>query len=304
MRGPTDTEAFLVSWAGHATLRLMAYTARVAGGLSFLAAPLPSEPPTTVPAATHPAVASTTAQSADSIAQLAVHRPFDVGAARRAGIPVRVAAPRGVLDTTPGVAEFAVDVVRAAGLGEVALVTEVVRADESGAGGAADLAARHGLATVHSDHLLAERLRTWPLAVRGPEILLPTEHGVLLATGYRDSHSAAEHLVLRGPATDPAGAPAVQVHQQCPIGDVFGALTCSCRAELDAALAEMATSGTGITVYLRGTARRLLHPEPRLDERRAHLVASMLQDLHVRRVQLRGNDEQTLAALRDRDIAC
>jgi 3,4-dihydroxy 2-butanone 4-phosphate synthase / GTP cyclohydrolase II len=292
-----------VSWAGHATPRLMAYMARVAGGLSFLAAPLPSEPPNTIPAA-HCAVASTTAQRADSIAQLAVHRTFDVGVARRAGIPVRGAAPKGVLDTTPSVAEFAVDVVRAAGLSEVALVTEVVRADESGAGSAADLGARHGLATVHSDHLLAERLRTWPLAVRGPEIVLPTEQGVLLATGYRDSHSDAEHLVLRGPATDLAGAPAVQVHQQCPTGDVFGALTCSCRAELDTALAEMASSGTGITVYLRGTARRLLHPEPRLDERRAHLVAYMLQDLQVRRVQLRGDDEQQRAALRDRDIAC
>jgi 3,4-dihydroxy 2-butanone 4-phosphate synthase / GTP cyclohydrolase II len=281
----------------------MASMARVAGGQFFLAAPLTSEPPNTGPAA-HRAVPSTTAQRADFIAELAAHRIFDVGMARRAGIPVRTAAPHGVLDATPGIAEFAVDVVRAAGLGELALVTEVVRADESGAGSAGDLAALHGLEMVSSDLLVAERLRTWPLAIRGPEIVLPTEQGVLLATGYRDSHSGAEHLVLRGPATDPAGAPAVQVHQQCPTGDVFGALTCSCRADLDTALAEMATSGTGITVYLRGTAGRLRHPEPRLDERRAHLVASMLQDLHVRRVQLRGNDEQQLAALRDRDIAC
>ncbi|MEJ2868850.1 3,4-dihydroxy-2-butanone-4-phosphate synthase [Actinomycetospora sp. OC33-EN08] len=281
----------------------MATMARIAAGQFFLAAPVTTEPPNPVPT-TPGAVPSTSAQRADVIAQLAAHRIFDVRMARRAGIPVHAATPQGVLAAAPGVAEFAVDLVRGAGLGEVALVTEVVRTDESGADSAGDLAARHGLEIVSSDLIVAERLRTWPLAIRGPEIALPTEQGVLLATGYRDSHSGAEHLVLRGPNTNPAGVPAVHVHQHCPAGDVFGALTCSCRAQLDTALAEMATSGTGITVYLRDTAARLRHPEPRLDERRAHLVASMLQDLHVRRVQLRGDDEQQRAALRDRDIAC
>jgi 3,4-dihydroxy 2-butanone 4-phosphate synthase / GTP cyclohydrolase II len=217
---------------------------------------------------------------------------------------VVVAGAQGALGAAPGIAEFAVDLVQAAGLGELALVTEIVLDDGPGPHGLDDLARQHTLVRVTGREIIGERLRTQALAVRGPEVVLPTDHGVVLATGYRDSHSGAEHLVLRGPATERAARPVVHVHRECPTGDLFGSLNCSCRSELDAALADVAGSGSGIVVYLRCRPARPLHHGPRLDDRQAHLVAFMLQDLSVHRIRLHRDDTRQRAALCGRGIPC
>ncbi|MEJ2863594.1 3,4-dihydroxy-2-butanone-4-phosphate synthase [Actinomycetospora flava] len=296
--------AFLVCWAGHGNSELLGYTARVAGGPSFLAASPATAQATTVLAANHIPVACTIAERAEIITSLAGRPGFDADTARRAGIPVVVAAAQGTLGAAPGIAEFAVDLVQAAGLGQLALVTEIVLDDGTGPHGLDGLATQRALFRVTGQEIIAERLRTEGLAVRGPEVVLPTDHGLVLATGYRDTHSGAEHLVLRGPATERSARPVVHVHRECPTGDVFSSLSCSCRSELDTALADIAGSGSGIVVYLRGKPDRPLHHGPHLDDRQAHLVAFMIQDLSLHRIHLHHGDTQQRAALSSRGIGC
>lgn len=296
--------AFLVCWAGHGNSELLGFTSRVAGGPSFLAVSPATAHATTVLAVNHTPVACTIAKRAEIITGLAGRPGFDADTARRAGIPVVVAGAQGTLGAAPGIAEFAVDLVQAAGLGQLALVTEIVLDGGTGPHGLDDLASQRALFRVTGQEIIAERLRTQALAVRGPEVVLPTDHGIVLATGYRDTHSGAEHLVLRGPATERSARPVVHVHRECPTGDLFSSLSCSCRSELDTALADIAGSGSGIVVYLRGKPDRPLHHGPHLDDRQAHLVAFMLQDLSVHRIHLHHGDTQLRAALSGRGISC
>jgi len=63
-----------------------------------------------------------------------------------------------------------------------------------------------------------------------------------------------EHLALV--LADPGGpndpAPLVRLHSECLTGDVFGSLRCDCGSQLDAAIAAIASAGSGVVVYLRG----------------------------------------------------
>jgi 3,4-dihydroxy 2-butanone 4-phosphate synthase/GTP cyclohydrolase II len=44
----------------------------------------------------------------------------------------------------------------------------------------------------------------------------------------------------------------VRVHSECLTGDVLGSLRCDCGPQLHAALARIASEGSGVVVYLRG----------------------------------------------------
>jgi 3,4-dihydroxy 2-butanone 4-phosphate synthase / GTP cyclohydrolase II len=81
--------------------------------------------------------------------------------------------------------------------------------------------------------------------------VLPTEHGLWRAVGYRDLRTGAEHLALvLGDLTD--SAPLVRVHSECLTGDVFGSHRCDCGPQLDAACRMIAKEGRGVVVYVGG----------------------------------------------------
>jgi 3,4-dihydroxy 2-butanone 4-phosphate synthase/GTP cyclohydrolase II len=89
---------------------------------------------------------------------------------------------------------------------------------------------------------------TRPRVTRGATVGMPTAHGLLRATGYRDELGGVEHLALAGGPT--TGVPLVGVHVECLLGEVFGSLACSCAHRLDASLQRVAAEG-GVVVYVR-----------------------------------------------------
>jgi hypothetical protein len=91
---------------------------------------------------------------------------------------------------------------------------------------------------------------TRPRVTRGATVGMPTAHGLLRATGYRDELGGVEHLALAGGPT--TGVPLVGVHVECLLGEVFGSLACSCAHRLDASLQRVAAEG-GVVVYVRGS---------------------------------------------------
>jgi len=180
-------------------------------------------------------------------------------------LPLR-ARPGGVRERA-GHTEAAVDLCTLAGLSPVGLIAELVHDDGEMMRGEAVLAlgARENLPVLtiadlaaHLDELDNAAPTASPVTtglaearvVAGASALLPTRHGQLRVTGYRDASTGDAHVALTSPWPD-ATTPLVRVHSECLTGDSFGSLRCDCGPQLDAALRMICREG-GAVVYLRG----------------------------------------------------
>jgi 3,4-dihydroxy 2-butanone 4-phosphate synthase/GTP cyclohydrolase II len=102
-------------------------------------------------------------------------------------------------------------------------------------------------------HVSSAELRGHAVARKTVELAvgceLPTRDGRFraIAFGPRDGEPATVALVHGEPAQQ--RDPCVHVHVACRLGDVFGSLLCSCRAELDAATERILAEGCGVIIY-------------------------------------------------------
>ncbi len=166
---------------------------------------------------------------------------------------------------------------------------------------------------------------------RGTEWLasapLPTRHGDFTTHVFRSVANAdggdtgeKEHVALvYGQVAGKTHLP-VRVHSECMTSEVFGSLKCDCKAQLDAAMAEIVRRGAGAVLYLRQEGRgiglankiraydlqsrgadtvdanRLLGlPD---DARRYDVVSDMLEYLHIASIRLMTNNPAKVEGLR------
>jgi 3,4-dihydroxy 2-butanone 4-phosphate synthase/GTP cyclohydrolase II len=167
--------------------------------------------------------------------------------ARAGGVLARVAHTEG-----------AVDLVSLAGLRPAAVICGILTADGDMAGPAEieRLAADLGLAVLPVEDLVAHRRRTERWIMAAGERALRTTAGDFRAFAFEEQHTGLTHLALvKG---DAATEGLVFVHDECPGGDVFGALDCGCGNSLRAALDELERAA-GVLVYVARNAdeRRL-----------------------------------------------
>jgi 3,4-dihydroxy 2-butanone 4-phosphate synthase / GTP cyclohydrolase II len=229
----------------------------------------------------------------------------------------------------PGHTEAAVDLASLAGLPPVGVVCEVVNDDGTMMRLPAlrEFADEHCLALISIEQLIEHRRRTERLVTRVAETVIPNAYGNWRAYGYRSDIDGTEHvaLVLGDLGADAGGADAgedilTRVHSECLTGDVFGSQRCDCGAQLDAAMAKIASRGRGVVLYLRGHEGRGIGLLSKLqayelqdagadtvdanlelglpvDAREYSVAAQLLGDLGVRSVRLLTNNPAKVDAL-------
>lgn len=248
---------------------------------------------------------------------------------RRPGHVFPLRARRGGVLKRPGHTEAAVDIVRLAGLGDVAVITELVDDDGIPMSGTQirEFAARNDLPVLEIAELVRHRRTTRTLVRRTGEVTLPLSAGNFLAVAYTGLLDSVEHLALVYGDVDRASPDGVLVgvHSECLTGDLFGSKRCDCGAQLSQALEMIAAEGSGVLVYLRGQEGRGIGLGHKLrayalqdngrdtvdanvelglpvDDRDYGIGAAMLSDLGVRRLRLITNNPEKYSGLDGFDL--
>lgn len=244
---------------------------------------------------------------------------------RRPGhvFPLRARAG-GVLERR-GHTEAALDVVRLAGLTEVAVITELL--DDNGVPltdlPLNDFVQAHGLLSISVEDVARHRRHQTRVVPTG-SARIPLRGQIFTATCYRSADDGLEHLALTlgdlAAADVEPGGVLTRVHSECLTGDVFDSARCDCGAQLDRMIEVIAAEGTGVIVYLRGHEGRGIGLGDKLrayalqesgvdtvdsnlqlglpiDARDYSISAAILTDLGVRRVALVTNNPAKSNAL-------
>ena len=103
--------------------------------------------------------------------------------------------------------------------------------------------------------IVAHRHRSEPLVERIAVASLPTAFGEFVAYGYRSMIDGQQHVAMVMGDVDGAKDVLVRVHSECLTGDVFHSLRCDCGEQLDRALAQIASEGAGVLLYLSQEGR-------------------------------------------------
>ncbi len=153
-----------------------------------------------------------------------------------------------------GHTEASVDLCKLAGVEPVGVLCEIVNRNGTMARvpDLAEFCEEHGLVFVSIADLVRYRRRTEKLVRRVAEAAIPTDAGEFNAVVYESMLDGQEHVAFVRGDLRLADEPLIRVHSECLTGDIFGSHRCDCGPQLKIAMQQIAESGAGALVYLRG----------------------------------------------------
>ena len=247
-----------------------------------------------------------------------VTRPDDLG---RPGHIFPLKAKRlGVLRRA-GHTEAAVDLSKLADLRPGGVLVEIMNEDGSMARlpQLMKIANEFNLKVISIKDLIAYRLNTDSILIKGTEVQLPSAYGQFNLIPFIQKSNGLEHVALTTGEWSTTDHVLVRVHSSCVTGDIFGSHRCDCGDQLHEAMRMIQKEGTGVIIYLnqegrgiglynkmkayklqeegRDTIEANLELGFRDDERDYGVGAGMLHALGVRNMRLLTNNPVKKAGL-------
>jgi len=182
-----------------------------------------------------------------------------------------------------------------------------------------DLARELDLKIITIKDLIAYRLNSDSILLKGTEVHLPTEYGEFKLIPFIQKSNGLEHVALVKGKWDSGESVLVRVHSSCVTGDIFGSFRCDCGKQLHEAMRMVQNKGQGVVIYLNQEGRGIglynkmkaykLQEEGRdtveanvelgfkEDERDYGVGAGMLHSLGIRKIRLITNNPVKKAGL-------
>jgi 3,4-dihydroxy 2-butanone 4-phosphate synthase/GTP cyclohydrolase II len=220
-----------------------------------------------------------------------------------------------------GHTEAAVDLTLLAGLKPGGVLVEIMNEDGSMARlpQLLDLAQELNLKIITIRDLIAYRLNSDSIIVKGSEVHLPTAYGDFKLIPFIQKSNGLEHVALVKGEWNSDESVLVRVHSSCVTGDIFGSYRCDCGDQLHEAMRMVQKKGQGVIIYLNQEGRGIglynkmkaykLQEEGRdtveanvelgfqEDERDYGVGAGMLYSLGIRKIRLITNNPVKKAGL-------
>jgi 3,4-dihydroxy 2-butanone 4-phosphate synthase/GTP cyclohydrolase II len=181
-------------------------------------------------------------------------RPGDLG--RPGHIFPLIAKSKGVLRRT-GHTEATVDLARLAGLKPGGALVEIMNEDGTMARlpELVKIADRFNLKIITIKDLIAYRLKTESIVLKGCEVSLPTQWGKFKLIPFIQKSNGLEHIALVKGEWTREDEVLTRVHSSCMTGDVFGSYRCDCGVQLHKAMEMIEKEGRGVILYMNQEGR-------------------------------------------------
>ena len=181
-------------------------------------------------------------------------RPADL--ARPGHIFPLKAKSKGVLRRT-GHTEATVDLTRLAGLQPGGALVEIMNKDGSMAKlpQLMEIARKFNLKLITIKDLIAFRLQTESIVMKGVEVTLPTKYGKFKLIPFIQESNGLEHIALVKGDVSRDEPILTRVHSSCMTGDIFGSYRCDCGAQLHRAMDMIEKEGKGVLIYMNQEGR-------------------------------------------------
>lgn len=156
-----------------------------------------------------------------------------------------------------GHTEAAVDLSKLANLKPGGVLVEIMNEDGTMARlpELVKIADKFNLKIVTIKDLIAYRLKSESIVVKGVEVNLPTAYGEFKLTPFIQKSNGLEHVALTKGKWTKEDTVLVRVHSSCVTGDIFASYKCDCGEQLHKAMQMINKEGTGAVIYLNQEGR-------------------------------------------------